>query len=143
MELAIAVAGSSFVVIGLRCRTTGSASVAWRVTSTARLCRRTMASRRAARLMVSQTSFSSIETLLFTYIHLLEVTCSPHLSGLEDAEADFFSLSPGGICSRLQDMQRKGCSRMPRVQGTHSYYHGYAAVDFPFDVSDIAQNGIG
>lgn len=22
-----------------------------------------------------------------------------------------------GICSRLQDMQRKGCSRMPRVQG--------------------------
>ena len=59
------------------------------------------------------------------------------------AEADFFFLSPAGICSRLQDMQRKGCSRMPRVQGTHSYYHGYAAVDFPFDVSDIAQNGIG
>ena len=35
-------------------------------------------------------------------------------------------------------MQRKGCSRMPRVQGTPTY-HGYAAVDFPFDVSDIAK----
>ena len=97
MELAIAAASGSLVVTGLRCRTTGSAAaadVAWRVTSTARLCRRTMASRRAARLMVSQTSFSSIETLLFTYIHLLEVTCSPHLSGLEDAEADFFLSFP-------------------------------------------------
>jgi len=61
-----------------------------------------------------------------------------HLSGLEDAEADFFFLSPAGICSRLQDMQRKGCSRMPRVQGTPTY-HGYAAVDFAFDVSDIAK----
>ena len=108
MELAIAAAGSSFVVAGLRCRTTGSASVAWRVTSTARLCRRTMASRRAARLMVSQTSFSSIETLFFTYIHLLEVTCSPHLSGLEDAEADFFSFP----CRYLQQVARHAKERV-------------------------------
>ncbi|XP_039803088.1 protein PHOTOSYSTEM I ASSEMBLY 2, chloroplastic-like isoform X2 [Panicum virgatum] len=56
MELAIAAASGSLVVTGLRCRTTGSAAaadVAWRVTSTARLCRRAMASGRAARLMVS------------------------------------------------------------------------------------------
>ncbi|RCV15603.1 hypothetical protein SEVIR_3G071500v4 [Setaria viridis] len=54
MELAIATASSSLVT-GLRCRTTGSAAVAWPGrTSTARLCRRrAMPSKRGARLMVS------------------------------------------------------------------------------------------
>lgn len=65
MELAIAAASGSLVVTGLRCRTTGSAAaadVAWRVTSTARLCRRAMASGRAARLMVSQVSAAGCKT---------------------------------------------------------------------------------
>ncbi|CAN6336025.1 unnamed protein product [Urochloa humidicola] len=51
MELAIA---SSSFVTGFRCRTTGATTdVAWRATPTARPCRKTMLSKRGARLMVS------------------------------------------------------------------------------------------
>lgn len=91
-----------------------------------------MPSKRGARLMVSQISQASCDPYrqLHMIIYFLQLNlCSlpihiysrspvllpVSLSGLKDAESDSFTLA--GLCSRLQDMQRKGCSRVPRVQG--------------------------
>lgn len=61
------------------------------------------------------------------------------------------TLSPlalaGLCCSRLQDLQRKGCSRVPRVQGTHSLLYMIQFDEYALRLVcsplNIANNGTG